>query len=149
MVGGAEEPLITRTIKEFLKFESTGGLLLMASAAIALIVANTPLLQTLYVWYLDIPISIQLGDMIIAKPMLLWINDGLMALFFLLIGLELKREVVEGELSSLSNLILPGVAAVGGLVVPALVYSFVTWNEGCEATTMRPRWRIVSTPLWR
>ena len=87
--------MIIRSIKEFLKLEASGGLLLMATAAWAVIVANTPL-QILYTWYLNIPISIQVGDLIIAKPALLWINDGLMAVFFLLVGLELKREFVEG-----------------------------------------------------
>jgi len=121
--------MIIRSIKEFLKLEASGGLLLMATAAWALIVANTPL-QILYTWYLNIPISIQVGDLIIAKPALLWINDGLMAVFFLLVGLELKREFVEGELSSISTLAMPAAAAVGGLVVPALIYSYITWDHG-------------------
>ncbi len=121
--------MIIRSIKEFLKLEASGGLLLMATAAWALVVANTPL-RVLYTWYLNIPISIQVGDLIIAKPALLWINDGLMAVFFLLVGLELKREFVEGELSSLSTLAMPAAAAVGGLVVPALIYSYITWDHG-------------------
>ena len=121
--------MIIRSIKEFLKLEASGGLLLMATAAWALVVANTPL-QILYTWYLNIPISIQVGDLIIAKPALLWINDGLMAVFFLLVGLELKREFVEGELSSMSTLAMPAAAAVGGLVVPALMYSYITWDHG-------------------
>ena len=121
--------MIIRSIKEFLKLEASGGLLLMATAAWAVIVANTPL-QILYTWYLNIPISIQVGDLIIAKPALLWINDGLMAVFFLLVGLELKREFVEGELSSISTLAMPAAAAVGGLVVPALIYSYITWDHG-------------------
>lgn len=121
--------MIIRSIKEFLKLEASGGLLLMATAAWALIVANTPL-RVLYTWYLNIPISIQVGDLIIAKPALLWINDGLMAMFFLLVGLELKRELVEGELSSISTLAMPAAAAVGGLVVPALIYGYITWDHG-------------------
>ena len=121
--------MIIRSIKEFLKLEASGGLLLMATAAWALIVANTPL-QILYTWYLNIPISVQVGDLIIAKPALLWINDGLMAVFFLLVGLELKREFVEGELSSISTLAMPAAAAVGGLVVPAMIYGYITWDHG-------------------
>ncbi|MFL2545869.1 MAG: Na+/H+ antiporter NhaA [Candidatus Rariloculaceae bacterium] len=121
--------MIIKSIKEFLKLEASAGLLLMGSAALALIVANTPL-QALYAWYLEIPISIQVGDLIIAKPTLLWINDGLMAIFFLLVGLELKREFIEGELSSISKVIMPAAAAIGGLAVPALIYAFINWNEG-------------------
>jgi len=129
--------MIIRSIKEFLKLEASGGLLLMATAAWALVVANTPL-RILYTWYLNIPISIQVGDLIIAKPALLWINDGLMAVFFLLVGLELKREFVEGELSSISTLVMPAAAALGGLVVPALIYSYITWDHG----VMRNGWAI-------
>jgi NhaA family Na+:H+ antiporter len=124
--------MIIKSIKEFLKLEASAGLLLMGTAAWALVVANTPGLETLYSWYLQIPISVQVGDLIIAKPTVLWINDGLMALFFLLIGLELKREVIEGELSSISKLIMPAAAAIGGLIVPALVYSYINWDDGAS-----------------
>jgi len=124
--------MIIKSIKEFLKLEASAGLLLMGTAAWALVVANTPMLETLYSWYLQIPISVQVGDLIIAKPTLLWINDGLMAVFFLLIGLELKRELIEGELSSISKLIMPAAAAVGGLVVPALIYGYINWDEGAS-----------------
>jgi len=129
MVAQEKPILIIRSVKEFLKLEASGGLVLMVTAAWALVVANTPL-QVLYTWYLNIPISIQIGDLIIAKPALLWINDGLMAVFFLLVGLELKREFVEGELSSISTLVMPVAAAIGGLVVPALIYGYITWDHG-------------------
>ena len=118
-----------KSIKHFLKLESAGGLLLMAAAALALIIANTPGLSRLYDWYLEIPMSVQVGQLIISKPLLLWINDGLMALFFLLIGLELKREFVEGELSKPSNLVLPVGAAIAGLALPALIYAYINWGD--------------------
>lgn len=108
--------------------ESAGGLLLMGTTALALIVANIPGLSRLYEWYLEIPVAIQIGQLVINKPLLLWINDGLMAVFFLLIGLELKREFVEGELSSFSSLVLPAAAAIGGVVAPALVYAWFNWG---------------------
>ncbi len=93
----------------------------MAAAVIALLVANSPL-AALYDSLLDTTVAIQVGALSINKPLLLWINDGLMAVFFLLIGLEIKREVMEGELSSLSQIILPGMGALGGMVVPAAIY---------------------------
>jgi NhaA family Na+:H+ antiporter len=100
-------------LRAFLKSESAGGLLLMASAALALIVANSPLARdyfhALHVEILGLSLSH-------------WVNDGLMAVFFLLVGLEIKREVVDGELSSWSRRVLPGVAALGGMLVPALIY---------------------------
>ncbi len=114
-------------IANFLKMESAGGILLMASAVLAIIVANSPL-TSYYELLLKTPVEVRVGALEIAKPLLLWINDGLMAVFFLLVGLELKREVVEGELSDKRNIILPGVGAVGGMLVPALIY--VYFNSG-------------------
>jgi NhaA family Na+:H+ antiporter len=101
--------------------EAASGLLLIAAAALALIINNSPL-AWLYQAFLDTPVVAQIGSLAIAKPMLLWINDGLMALFFLLIGLEVKREVLAGQLSRPSQIVLPGAAAIGGMVVPALLY---------------------------
>lgn len=111
-------------ISRFLQLEAAGGLLLIAAAVLALIINNSPL-SYLYGGLLDVPVAVQVGALQIAKPLLLWINDGLMALFFLLIGLEVKREVVEGQLSKPSQVILPATAAIGGMVVPALIYWFV------------------------
>ena len=114
-------------IAKFLKMESAGGILLMASAALAIVCANTPL-SVYYQLLLKTPVEVRIGALEIAKPLLLWINDGLMAVFFLLVGLELKREIVEGELSDKRNIILPGVGAIGGMLVPALIY--VYFNSG-------------------
>lgn len=111
-------------ISRFLQLEAASGLLLIAAAMLALVINNSPL-SYLYGGLLDVPVAVQVGALQIAKPLLLWINDGLMALFFLLIGLEVKREVVEGQLSKPSQVILPATAAIGGMLVPALIYWFI------------------------
>lgn len=100
-------------LRDFLRSESAGGLLLMGSAALALVVANSPLADGYFH-----ALHVKLAGLSLAH----WINDGLMAVFFLLVGLEIKREMVDGELSSWSRRVLPGVAALGGMLVPALVY---------------------------
>ena len=112
------------TFTRFFQLEAASGLLLIAAAALALIINNSPL-SHLYAGLLDVPVVAQVGALQIAKPLLLWINDGLMALFFLLIGLEVKRELLEGHLSKPSQVVLPGAAAIGGMVVPALIYWFL------------------------
>jgi Na+:H+ antiporter, NhaA family len=118
-------------LRDFLRLEAAGGFLLIAAAILALILANSPL-AWLYDGLLDTPVAVQLGALKIAKPLLLWINDGLMAIFFLLVGLEIKREVAEGELSSWDRASLPAVAAIGGIAVPAAFYLLV--NAGSPAT---------------
>ncbi|KAA3661676.1 MAG: Na+/H+ antiporter NhaA, partial [Calditrichaeota bacterium] len=115
-------------IGKFLKMESSGGILLMVAAVFAMIIANSPL-ASLYQLFLDTPVHIRVGALEIAKPLLLWINDGLMALFFLLVGLELKREVLQGELSDRRKVMLPAFGAVGGMVVPAAIYIFFNYND--------------------
>ncbi len=120
--------MIIRGVKEFLKLETAGGLMLMGAAVLAMLVANSPL-SGYYGSLLSIPFTVMLGDFGISKPILLWINDGLMAVFFFLIGLELKRELLEGELSDLSKLTLPAVAAVAGMFTPALVFSYFNWGD--------------------
>ena len=112
----------------FFKLESAGGILLMVTAVLAIIVANSPL-EPYYALLLDTPVEIRVGALEIAKPLLLWINDGLMAIFFFLVGLELKRELVEGELSDKRNIILPGAGAIGGMLVPALVYLYFNIDD--------------------
>lgn len=117
----------TGRLKEFLRLEASGGLLLMVAAVLAMVVANSPL-AALYSGTLALELEIRVGTFDITKPLILWINDGLMAVFFLLVGLELKREIVEGHLSSLQRASLPAFAAVGGMAAPALVY--VAFNSG-------------------
>lgn len=90
---------------------------------------NNSFLDNAYQAFIAIPIVVQFGNLVIDKPLLLWVNDGLMALFFFTIGLELKRELLEGELSDRSKIILPLAAAVGGMVVPAIVYSLMNWHD--------------------
>jgi len=116
------------SILDFFKLESAGGILLMVAAAFAIILANTPFIYY-YNLLIELPVEVRVGSFEIAKPLLLWINDGLMALFFLLIGLELKREVVEGELSQLNNIIFPAIGALGGMIIPALFYIAFNYND--------------------
>ena len=117
----------------FFKLETASGLLLMFAAVLAIILANTPL-QSYYALLIDTPVEIRIGALEIAKPLLLWINDGLMAVFFFLIGLELKRELIEGELSDKRSIILPAVGAVGGMAIPALIYIYFNKDD---ATAMQ------------
>lgn len=119
---------MVKQLKEFLRLESAGGILLVVAMAVAMIVVNTDL-WPLYKGLLAIPLEIRVGEFEIAKPLLLWINDGLMAIFFFLIGLEVKREVLEGELSDPAQIMLPAVAAVGGVVVPALVFTWFNYGD--------------------
>lgn len=121
------------TIRNFLKMESAGGMILMAVAALAMIVANTPL-APLYVYFLDTPVEVRVGALQIAKPLFLWVNDGLMAIFFFLVGLELKREILEGELAKPANVLLPALGAVGGIVAPVAI--FLWFNSG-DAAALR------------
>lgn len=117
------------TLHAFLKNESANGILLVIAAIMAMITVNSPA-QFLYDALLDTPVEVRIGALQIAKPLLLWVNDGLMALFFLLVGLELKREIVQGELSDPAKAILPIMAAIGGMIVPALIYT--AFNQGDE-----------------
>lgn len=117
-----------KAIREFLKLESAGSVLLLIAAVLAILIANSPL-SPLYDSLLQIPLEVRAGSFEIAKPLLLWVNDGLMAIFFLLVGLELKREVLEGELSKPSQIVLPAIGALGGMSIPALIYVFFNRND--------------------
>ncbi|HBG18033.1 MAG TPA: Na+/H+ antiporter NhaA [Desulfobulbaceae bacterium] len=107
---------------EFIQSESAGGVLLVAAAFLAMILANSPL-SSYYNLFIATPVHIRIGPLELAKPLLLWVNDGLMAGFFFLVGLELKREVLIGELQKRSSIVLPAMGALGGMLVPALVYT--------------------------
>jgi NhaA family Na+:H+ antiporter len=115
-------------LQQFLALESAGGIVLGAAAAVALILANSPF-GSLYARFLDLPMAVQAGGFLLKKPLLLWINDGLMAVFFLLVGLEVKREVLEGGLSEPSRAVLPVLAAIGGMIVPAAIYVMLNWGD--------------------
>ncbi len=116
------------SITKFLEQESAGGILLVIAALFAIALANTPF-NTYYAMLLDTTVAVQVGALEVNKPLLLWVNDGLMAVFFLLVGLELKREFVEGELSDRKSIILPGLGAIGGMAVPAAVYLYFNWDN--------------------
>lgn len=121
---------LTQHLQKLLKHEATGGVLLMLAAAAALVLDNSPF-SHLYDSLLTIPVALQVGELALEKPMLLWINDGLMAVFFLLVGLEIKRELLEGNLSSWRQAVLPANAAFGGMLGPALIY--IAFNFGDPA----------------
>ncbi|NQY93358.1 MAG: Na+/H+ antiporter NhaA [Campylobacteraceae bacterium] len=118
-----------KVVEDFIKKESSAGIILIIVTLIALTLENSPL-SVHYNEFLHIPVEIKFSNLHIAKPLILWINDGLMAIFFMLIGLEVKREILEGELSSREQVVLPLIAAVGGMVIPALFY--VAFNYGDE-----------------
>ncbi|MBI5462317.1 MAG: Na+/H+ antiporter NhaA [Gammaproteobacteria bacterium] len=119
---------LKNAIRDFLRLESASGLLLVAAMVCAMVIANSPA-SAFYHALLDTPIGVRVGALVIAKPLLLWINDGLMAVFFFLVGLEIKREVLDGELSNPHQVVLPLFAAVGGMAVPAAVYAALNWND--------------------
>lgn len=114
-------------LKSLVKSEAFPGVLLLISTILALIVRNSPL-STIYIDFLNSELIIGFRGHDLAKPLLLWVNDGLMVIFFFVIGLELKREVREGELSNKSQILLPTVAALGGVIMPAII--FVAFNQG-------------------
>ena len=115
-------------LEEFIKKESSAGITLIFVTILALLLKNSPLSE-LYNLFLHTPVEIRFGALHIDKPLYLWINDGLMAIFFLLIGLEVKREFIEGHLSDMSQVALPAIAAVGGMVVPALFYVYFNQDQ--------------------
>lgn len=119
---------IVTKIQDFLRLETSAGFVLMAVALLALIANNSPL-AGLYSGFLSTPVEIQFGAFEIAKPLLLWINDGLMAIFFFLVGLEIKREVIAGELSSFDKAAMPLFAAVGGILAPAAIFVFLNAGD--------------------
>jgi NhaA family Na+:H+ antiporter len=112
---------LTNGFKTFLRHDSAGGVLLVFMTMVAMVLANSPYVG-FYENFLATPVQARIGNLDIAKPLLLWINDGLMAVFFFMIGLEIKREVLTGSLSSPSQVVLPGIAAIAGIAAPALVY---------------------------
>ena len=114
-------------IQEFIKLETSGGVVLIIAAIFAMIIANTPLSAN-YDLILGTYIKVGIGNFEIAKPAILWINDGLMAIFFFLVGLEIKREVLAGELSSFDKAILPIMAAIGGMAVPGIIFAIINWG---------------------
>ena len=126
-------PRALRALAEFFRLEAAGGITLIVAAALALAVANSPWHES-YEAFRQFPLKIGVGGFAIAKPLLLWINDGLMAVFFLLVALEIKRESLSGQLAGREQLILPLACAIAGVVVPALI--FTAFNHG-DTPSMR------------
>ena len=118
---------IVSDVHNFLHRDSSAGIVLMAATVLALIIANTPL-NYYYNQLIDMYVTIAAGSFAIDKPLLLWINDGLMAVFFFHVGLELKREVVEGELSNPKDIVLPAAGAIGGMIAPVAIFLWLTWG---------------------
>lgn len=115
-------------IRRFLQHEAASGFLLILATLLALIVANSPW-QNIYEQFLSLKLTVAIEEFAISKPLLLWINDGLMAVFFLLVGLELKREALIGELNTPKKVVLPALAAVGGMIFPALIYTLINIED--------------------
>jgi NhaA family Na+:H+ antiporter len=120
--------MIQSTFKRFFQLEAAGGILLLIAAALAMLLKNSSLAD-LYQAFLETPGEIRIGALYIAKPLFLWVNDGLMAIFFFMIGMEVKREVLIGELSELNQIVLPAIAGIGGILVPAGLYYFLTMDD--------------------
>ncbi len=119
-------------IEEFIKKESASAILLIITTILALLLSNT-FMSPIYQLFLHIPVEIRIGALHLDKSLYHWVNDGLMAIFFLLIGLEVKREILEGHLSTVKQIALPGIAAVGGMVVPAVIYLAFNSNNPIAA----------------
>lgn len=108
--------------------DSGSGILLFSAAVLAMVMANSPLADV-YHLLIELPVEVRVGPLILAKPLLLWVNDGLMAIFFFMVGLELKREFIDGQLSDLRQVTLPAMGALGGMVVPSVIYASLNWND--------------------
>ena len=133
VVGRLVEPIV-----RFMRVESSGGLVLLAATAAALLLANSTLSNSFdSLW--KIPAGVTLGDFVLMEPLRLWINDGLMTLFFFVVGLEIKRELISGELADPRKALLPVMAALGGMVVPAATYALGLWG--------RPGWKGWGVPM--
>jgi Na+:H+ antiporter, NhaA family len=119
--------------QRFFALEAAGGIMIMVAAVLAMIAANSPLSDA-YEAFLHLPITLGFGETSLSMGLLHWVNDGLMAIFFFLVGMEIKRELCEGELSSVKQAVLPLAAAVGGVITPAII--FMAFNHG-HAEAMR------------
>jgi NhaA family Na+:H+ antiporter len=120
--------MLQATLKNFFRLEAAGAMLLLLAAALAMGLNNSPLAD-FYQAFLDTPVEVRFGALQIAKPLLLWVNDGLMAVFFFMIGMEVKREILVGELSDFSQLLLPLIAGIGGIALPAGIYVLMTMGD--------------------
>lgn len=124
-------------VRRFFQLEAASGIILFFTALLALALANSPW-ASIYQSILDIPFQLRVGPLNLDKTLLLWVNDGLMAIFFLLVGMEIKREMIDGSLSNRQQASLPVFAAIGGMIVPAVIYYFAIGNE----TNLTAGWAI-------
>jgi Na+:H+ antiporter, NhaA family len=127
----SKAPLSTRAYQhliDFFRLEALGGMMLVAASILALLVANSGL-DFFYQAFLNFPVHLGVADFAIKKPLVLWINDGLMAIFFLMVGLELKREFVEGQFADRKQILLPAMCAIGGMAFPMLIYTAFNWHD--------------------
>ncbi|XQW84962.1 Na+/H+ antiporter NhaA [Thalassotalea piscium] len=122
------ENILIQRWKHFIKTDASTGIILVISAILALIMANS-FFSNSYNTFLEFPVSISLGDFSISKPLVLWVNDGLMALFFFVVGLEIKRELYYGQLSSRDQVVLPFLAAIAGIIFPAIIYVIFNYQD--------------------
>jgi NhaA family Na+:H+ antiporter len=120
--------MIKASLEKFFKLEAAGGILLIIAAIGAMLLKNSSY-AGVYEAFLDTPGEVRIGDLYIAKPLFLWVNDALMAIFFFMIGMEVKREIMVGELSELSQIALPAIAGLGGIIVPAGLYYLITMDD--------------------
>lgn len=123
-----QPPAVLRPFAEFFRLEASGGILLLLAATSALILANSPWGPGYFAFW-NTPFTVGGGEWALTKPLILWVNDGLMAIFFFVVGLEIKREILIGELSSFRKAFVPIMAAIGGMAVPALVYLIFNWGQ--------------------
>lgn len=120
--------MVMKALKEFIKLESTSGLILFVMMIAALLISNSPW-QVYYHEFITTPIAFHYSNYTLIKPLTNWVNEGLMTLFFLMVGLEIKQETLQGELRSLKSILLPGVAALGGMLFPALIYLLLNYHD--------------------
>ncbi|MGI9308477.1 MAG: Na+/H+ antiporter NhaA, partial [Gammaproteobacteria bacterium] len=120
--------MLKTTFKDFFKLEAAGGILLLFAAAAAMILKNSQFADA-YTAFLNIPGQIRIGPLDLDKPLFLWVNDAQMAVFFFLIGMEVKREILVGQLSDIRQTILPAMGGLGGIIVPAAIYYAVTMGD--------------------
>ncbi len=143
MASGKAAPSKSRRLKgalDFVQHEASGGVMLLAAALFALFLANSPLAY-LYGAVLDTPVSIRVGSLALDKNLLHWVNDGLMAIFFFHVGLEIKRELLVGELSTVKQASLPVIGAVGGMIVPAVIYVAINATRCARARRLGDPYR--------
>lgn len=126
---------MTDALRRLFRHDAASGMLLVAAAVLAILMANSPL-AGFYNGFLSLPGTVEIGAFSIQKPLLLWVNDGLMALFFFLVGLEIKREIFEGHLASRDQIVLPAIGAVAGIAVPALIYAAFNYDEFSNGNTV-------------